>query len=101
MYIILTASLKLNLIGRSPFFLSLETVIISLALSKRSTSSLAATSLLSLALALAFLLSLALSSFIAPPLLLYLRKFKISLSILSLSLLTLLYPLLIYLLLLR
>jgi len=100
MHIILTASLRLNLIGRSPFFLSLETIIISLALSKHSASSLVAASLLSLALALALPPSLALSSSIAPPLLLYLKKFKISLSILSSSLLTLLYSLLIYLLLL-
>src|SRR6266436_4187182 len=92
----LTASLRLNLIGRSPFFLSLETVIISLVLSKRSASSLVVASLLSLALALASPLSLALSSSTAPPLLLYLRKFRISLSILSSSLLTLLYSLLIY-----
>jgi len=100
MYTILTASLRLNLIGRNPFFLSLEIVVISLALSKRFASSSAAASPLSLALASAFPLSLALSSFTAPPLLLYLRKFRISLSILSLSSLTLLYPLLIYLLLL-
>jgi hypothetical protein len=82
----LIALLRLNLIGRSPFFLSLETIIISLALSKRSASSLAIASLLSLALALASPLSLALSSSIAPPLLLYLKKFRISLSILSSSL---------------
>jgi len=96
-----TALLKLNLIGRSPFFLSLETVIISLAPSKHSASSSAAASPLSLALASASPLSLALSSSTAPPSLLCLRKFKISLSILSSSLLTLLCPLLIYLLLLR
>jgi len=96
MHTMLTASLRLNLMGRSPFFLSLGTVIISLALSKRSASFSAVVSIPSLALALASPPSLALSSSIAPPSLLYLRKFGISLSTLSSSLLTLLCSLLIY-----
>jgi len=95
-YAMLTALLRLNLIGRSPFFFSLETVVIFLALSKRSASSSAAASPLSLALASASPLFLALSSFTTPPSLLYLRKFGISLSISSSSLPTLLCPLLIY-----